>query len=129
MKRTLDSTSEPRLRASGNGDSIPGLVKAGESSTSRSPASRARDAMNREDTAILDSGIAIAGRKKPRLASEEGVSQPNEETIPIASSKDGTKEVESEACVSPAANLSIIHGPGDSSQQLSSRRTIPLPAP
>jgi hypothetical protein len=115
MKRTLDSTSEPRLRASGNGDSIPGLVKVGESSTSRSPASRARDAMNREDTAILDSGIAIAGRKKPRLASEEGVSQPNEESIPIASSKDGTKEVESEACVSRAANLSIIHGPGDAS--------------
>jgi hypothetical protein len=71
--------------------------------------------MNREDTAILDSGIAIAGRKKPRLASEEGVSQPNEETIPIASSKDGTREVESEACVSPAANLSIIHGPSDAS--------------
>jgi hypothetical protein len=91
MKRTLDSTSEPCLRASGNGDSIPGLVKAGESSPSRCATPRARDAMNREVTAMMDSGIAIAGRKKPRLAPEEGVSQPNEETIPIASSKDGTK--------------------------------------
>jgi hypothetical protein len=71
--------------------------------------------MNREVTAMMDSGIAIAGRKKPCLAPEEGVSQPNEETIPIASSKDGTKEVGSEACASQVANLSIIHGPSDAS--------------
>ena len=116
MKRTLDSTSEPRLGAFGIGDSIPGLVNAGETSTSRSATPQARDAMNREDTAIMDSGIAIAGQKKARLASEEGVSQPNEETLPIVSSKDGTKEVESEACASPAANLSIIHGPSDASR-------------
>jgi hypothetical protein len=115
MKRTLDSTSEPCLRASGNGDSIPGLVMAGESSISRSATPQAPDAMNREDTTMMDSGIAIAGQKKPRLTLEEGVSQPNEESIPIANSKDGTKEVGSEACASPVANLSIIHGPSDAS--------------
>ncbi|PMD51488.1 HET-domain-containing protein [Hyaloscypha bicolor E] len=115
MKRTLDSTSEPCLRASGNGDSIPGLVKEGESSPSRCATPRARDAMNCEVAAMMDSGIAIAGRKKLRSAPEEGVSQPSEETIPIASSKDGTKEVGSEACASQVANLSIIHGPSDAS--------------